>query len=130
MEFFKKKDLIIISLIIIFGAAFWLIYHGIFSREVSKAEIYYGSELVKTVELKTESDIRFTVPQNEDVVFRLYKDGSIAFEKSDCPDKICIRSGKLHIMGQTAACLPNKLILKIVPANSGGTNDLDIIVGR
>jgi hypothetical protein len=130
MEFFKKKDIIIISAIILFGITFWLIYKGIFSKEAAKAEIYYGSELVKTVELKTGSDIRFTVPQDKNVVFHLYKDGSIAFEESDCPDKICIKSGKLRMVGETAACLPNKLIMKIVPANGRGTDDIDMIVGR
>jgi hypothetical protein len=62
-------------------------------------------------------------------VFHLYEDGSIAFEQSDCPEKICIRAGKLHLPGQFAACLPNGLILKIV-ALEEDENDADIIVGN
>lgn len=93
----------------------------------AKAEIYYGSELVKTVMLNTGTDERFTVPEDEDVVFHLYADGSICFEESDCPDHICINSGRLHTVGQSAACLPNKLILKIVPMNEHTKDDVDMI---
>jgi hypothetical protein len=130
MRFFKKNDIIIIAAIILIGIVFWASYNYIFADVTAKAEIYYNSELVETIDLNTGADRRFTVPQDENVVFHLYKDGSISFEESDCPDKICIKSGKLKMVGETAACLPNKLFLKIVPKGNNSTNDIDMIVGR
>ncbi|EJO5346289.1 NusG domain II-containing protein [Clostridium botulinum] len=39
--------------------------------------------------------------------------GSIKFIDANCPDKICVKSGTLTKPGETAACLPHKLIIAI-----------------
>ena len=130
MKFYKKTDIMIVLAIVIVSLVTWGIYSFIFADKSGKAEIYYESKLVKTVVLDTGVDKTFSIPQNEHVVFHLYKDGRIKFEHSDCPDKICIKSGKLKMVGRTAACLPNKIILKIVPSKDRGEDDLDMIVGK
>ena len=129
MKFFKKVDIIIVSALILVSALTWVIYNGFFSDKPAKAEIYYGSELVKTVVLNKGTDTRFSIPQNRHVVFHLFKDGSICFQESDCPDKICIKTGRLSKVGQTAACLPNRIIMKIVPSGERNDNDVDMIAG-
>lgn len=130
MKFFKKTDILIVLAIVIIGIGLWSIYKYAFSNKPAKAEIYYNSDLVKTINLNIGVDNTFSIPQNEHVVFRLYKDGSIGFEESDCPDEICIKTGKLNRVGETAACLPNKIFLKIVPAIIHSDNDIDMIVGK
>lgn len=129
MKFFKKTDILIISIIILFCIISWIIYNLLASGKPVKAEIYYKSDLVKIIDLNSNIDKTFSIPQNEHVVFHLYKDGSIRFEESDCPDKVCIHAGKLNMVGETAACLPNEIILKIVPQNNYNENDPDIIIG-
>lgn len=129
MKFFRKIDIIIVLVLILLGIGLWVVYNNVFSKVTAKAEIYYGSELVKTIDLTAGLDECFSVPQDEHVVFRLYEDGSIAFVESDCPDKICIKSGKQKIVGETAACLPNKLIIKIVPKYGRDIDDIDMIIG-
>lgn len=129
MKFFKKSDLIIISVIIIFSIFFTFIYKNINSDKSAVAEIYYNSQLVETVDLDTGVDKSFHIPQDEHVIFHLYKDGTICFEESDCPDKICIRAGKIGIVGESAACLPNKIVLKIIPKSGYREDTADIIVG-
>ena len=114
MKFFKKTDLIVIIILLVISATAYTTYNYFAQGEDAQAEIYLGSKLMKTVDLSSGKDIMFSIPGREQVIFHLYKDGSIAFEKSDCPDQICVHSGKLHIVGQSAACLPNELILKIV----------------
>jgi len=129
MKFFKKTDIIIILGILIISGIGWGIYHYAFAGEKVKAEIYYYSELVKTIDLDTGKEESFSLPQDKNVVFHLYKDGSIAFIESDCPDKVCIRSGKLRSAGQYAACLPNGFVMKIVPKGERSPEDADIVVG-
>ncbi|MGI6731568.1 MAG: NusG domain II-containing protein [Anaerovoracaceae bacterium] len=129
-KFFKKADIVIIAIILIMSGIAWLIYQYISAGSVPKAEIYYFSELVETVELEKGNEMTFSVPQEEDVVFHLDAEGGIGFIQSDCPDQVCVRSGKLHQVGDFAACLPNGLILKIVAADSHDNNDADIIIGN
>lgn len=39
---------------------------------------------------------------------------SVYFESSDCPDKVCVATGVLSKSGEWAACLPNRVFLKVV----------------
>lgn len=130
MKFFRKSDIIILCIIVAVSLSAWVVYKNIFSRKKAMAEIYYNNQLVETVDLNKGIDKRFSIPQKKNVVFHLYKDGSIRFEESDCPDKICIKTGKLRTIGETAACIPNKIFLKIVPADSSGDNGLDAVSGK
>ncbi len=70
----------------------------------------------------------FSIEQNPNVIFHLFEDGSIRFEESDCPRKLCIRSGRLNNPGQFAACLPNGLVLKIVPLKDNNES-VDMVIG-
>lgn len=128
MKFFKKTDLIVILILLIISAAVYITYNYLAQGEEAKAEIYLGSKLMKTVSLSTGENSTFSIPGKENVAFHIYEDGNIAFEVSDCPDQICVHSGKLHIVGQSAACLPNELILKIVPQNGYNNNQNDVVI--
>ncbi len=130
MKYFKKTDVIIIMAIIAVSAAAWATYNQIYSETRLKAEIYYYSELVEAVDLSGGKEKTFSIPSNEQVVFHLYEDGSIAFEESDCPDKVCIHAGKLNRAGQFAACLPNGIVMKIIPVKEHGEDDLDLVIGN
>ena len=130
MKFVKKTDMIIIGVILVFAVLFMVLYRTKFSDQPAVAEIYYYSDLVETVKLDKKVDKIFSIPQNSHVVFHLYEDGTLRFEESDCPDKVCINTGKIGMVGQSAACLPNGLVVKIVQ-KSGRTEDtVDIIVGK
>jgi len=129
MKLFKKTDILIIALIIAAAAAIWYYYSNAVSGRPVKAEIYYYSDLVGTVELVPGTERTISVPQEEDVVLKIDTDGSIRFIQSDCPDKICIRTGRLRLAGQSAACLPNGVIVKIVPADGWKESDPDIVIG-
>lgn len=127
LRFAKKTDIIIVLSILAVSAAVWLLYSNAFADRPAKAEIYYYSKLVKTVELVKGTEKSFSVPEDRNVVFHLDKEGNIRFEQSDCPDKVCVHAGKLHMAGQSAACLPNGLVMKIVPANTRSDDDLDAV---
>jgi len=129
MKFLKKTDFVILLGVFIFCAAGWWIYQDKYRSAETVAEIYYQSELVETVDLTEHIDRRFSIPQNKNVIFHQYSDGSICFEESDCPDQICVKSGRLRTVGQSAACLPNQIILKIVSKNGRNANDPDIVIG-
>ena len=58
----------------------------------------------------------------------LTQNGRIRFYSSDCPDQICVNSGFLGRVGQTAACLPNQTIIVIEgPRN---VDDIDVFLSR
>ncbi len=127
MSWMKKRDIYLVIGMLLFAGALYGGYRLYVANLPAKAEIYYESKLIKTVLLDTGKEETFKVEESDHVTFHLYADGSIAFEHSDCPDQICVKSGKLHLVGQSAACLPNKLIIKIVPNNKNSKDDVDMI---
>lgn len=128
MRFFKKTDIPVIAGILLISLALWGWYRISYLDTPVVAAIYYDSELVEVVELNLNTEKEFRVKQQPDVVFKLHKDGSISFLKSDCKDRLCIRSGRLKTVGQSAACLPNKVSVKIIRKNKNADHDLDIVI--
>ncbi len=47
---------------------------------------------------------------------------TVMVENSNCPDKICVKTGKLTKSGQSTACVPNRVTVFIT-----GKSDIDII---
>ncbi len=128
MKFYNKYDINIIIVILLASFLSWLSYQVFFADQSPKAEIYYYSKLVRTVDLGQGIEQWFSIEQNPNVIFHLFEDGSICFEESDCPRKLCIRPGRLKNSGQFAACLPNSLVLKIVPLKDDNES-VDMVIG-
>lgn len=129
MKFFKRTDILVVLAFFAVALVIWLVMSVSNKDKAAVAEIYYHSKLVKSIDLSKATNETFSIPQNNRVVFHTYEDGSICFEQSDCPDKICVHTGRLHTVGQTAACIPNGIVLKIVPKEKYDKNDIDIIIG-
>lgn len=130
MKFAKKSDIVVIIVTIVTAILAFLLYNVLNSSkdEEKIAEIYYKNELIKQVELNTTEEYEFSVENHPNVIFKVYTNGSIEFHQSDCPDKVCINSGRLSVVGQNAACLPNFMFLKIVSANEKSDDAPDIVV--
>lgn len=41
------------------------------------------------------------------------EDGKAWLTDADCPDKLCVRQGKINKEGETITCLPNKLTVTV-----------------
>lgn len=130
MKFFRKADILIIGILLVFSLIFYVAYSHSVEDRPARAEIYYYSLLVETIDLDMGIDKTFSIPQNQNVIFHLYADGSICFEESDCPDHVCVNTGRLKMIGEYAACLPNGIILKIVPAGERADDDIDLVIGK
>lgn len=128
MKFMRKRDLIVIGALAALGLILWIFTSGAVGKQGAYAEIYYKSKLVKTVALSGGGEEKFSLEQLPNVVFELDGDGGFAFIESDCPDKICVHAGRLHLVGQTAACLPNEVYVKIV-SSQNDPDAPDLVVG-
>lgn len=117
-SFFRAKDIIVIGALLILAL---ILYIGIkyTSREGSAAEILLNNSVIKTLDLS--EDTVYSPEAFPHVVFEV-KEGAVRFRKSDCPDKICVNTGFISKEGQTAVCLPNRLVLRITG------NDVDTVL--
>ncbi|MBE6650710.1 MAG: NusG domain II-containing protein [Ruminococcaceae bacterium] len=108
-KLFQKKDIIIVAVLLCVAL---FVFFGIKKDTGERAEIWIKGELYRTYDLNEP----FELSLDNEIVIK--GNGSEAwFHHSDCPDKVCINTGKLHISGEWAACLPNETVLKIVKDN-------------
>ena len=61
--------------------------------------------------LDAEATVRVPGPLGETVVE--IKDGAVRVVSSPCPEKICIKTGRISKPGQWIACLPNRVFISI-----------------
>lgn len=48
----------------------------------------------------------------------IIRNGEAWLEDANCPDKLCVRQGKIELDGQCITCLPNKLTVTLYADNS------------
>lgn len=120
----KRSDIFVIFLTLSLIFSTFLIFRGT-SDESSVAII--------TVDKKTEKQIDLTLQENciitletEPLVTLEVKEGKIRFIDSKCPDGTCEKSGFLSKVGDTAACIPAKVIVTV---NGTDETDVDAVAG-
>ncbi|MFV0255274.1 MAG: NusG domain II-containing protein [Erysipelotrichaceae bacterium] len=113
-NFFKKREVIFMMILLLLVAIILLVWSFLFNTKGNSAIIYYGETIIYEVDLvENQPEEEFKIEGYEDVVFKLYEDGSIAFIEADCPDHVCIDTGKISQVGQVAICLPNQIMVVI-----------------
>ena len=124
-NFYSKLDMIVmggilVAALLLYGAYLFINRHS----GTATAEIIHDGAVVKTVRLDKED--MFSLQENPNVVFHV-KDNAIRFEESDCLDKLCVHTGYVNHGGQLAACLPNKLAIRIIVNSDSSPDTPDII---
>ena len=128
--FLRRGDLfIILCLLLVAGIAygvFWLFGQKHQANKILQAQILCDGKLVKTVDLTNGIDEIFSLDQRPDVTFEV-KQGKIRFINAKCPDKLCEHAGFLGTAHQTAACIPNRVSVRIVGKQS--SSNVDAVAG-
>ena len=110
---------VILAVLLLAGASFFLLIAG--SRPGAAAVITTPEGEI-TWELSRDNTWELTGRDGIPVVIEA-ADGRIRFYSSGCPDQICVHSGWLSREGQSAACIPAGIALKITDG-SGGDGDM------
>ncbi|APH17514.1 NusG domain II-containing protein [Clostridium botulinum] len=117
----KKGDKIVIYIVSILLAlsVISIIFFKFFVKsENAVAVIKQNGKIIEKVDLskvKEKRQLKINYNDKDHKGYNIIEidKGSIRFIDADCPDKVCIKSGVLKKPGETAACLPHKLIITI-----------------
>ena len=118
----KKGDIVIIAAVLVLSIL--LIIPSFIGSDTVTAVIYVDGEDYERVELGTVKERTIALDTQLHAVIKV-KGDAIYFESADCPDKLCVSSGKLTRAGETAACLPDGVVITLV----GGSDTPDAITG-
>ncbi len=105
------RDLIIIGILSLIAIALLLVPSLISPANDIQVLIYHEGKVIDRFNLKEGTARILSYEQNPEIEIQQWPDQTIAFVKSDCPDQICVNTGKLRKAGEFAACLPNNFVI-------------------
>ena len=124
----KKGDMILVIIFLV-GVLGWLLY-GVFREDTANkvAVIKIDTEIYSTIPLSGNNErqeIPLSLPGDEHAHSLIVTEKeNIWVEDSSCPDKICVKTGKISIPGQSIVCLPNKIVIYIEGAEKTKVDDI------
>ena len=89
--------------------------YGIIEVNGEEQQVINLSDVDKPYTIRIENGDEYNIIQVEQ--------GSIRVTEASCPDKDCIKIGKLDADGEISVCLPNKVIVRVVSSNSNNKID-------
>lgn len=108
--------MLLIAIVLIVAAVIFFVSEA--SAQGKTAVVTLNGEKVTEINLETAENETFTVGK---VVIEV-TDGSVSITDSDCPDKTCVKTGKLSKNGDVSVCVPNRVSVEIIGENADGVD--------
>ncbi len=118
----KKGDFAIILAILLLAGAVFLPF-ALAPTQGLTCEITQDGETVRRIRLGAGVNETITLEGAVTNTIVVEPDG-VYFASSDCPDQVCVHTGKLTRAGQTAVCLPNRVVVRLI----GARDTVDAVV--
>lgn len=108
----KRDIILVLSMVIIAAAAFLIINYAV-KKDGRYAVIKVDGQEIKTLDLNRE-ETTIEVNGYQGGVNRIViKDGKVSMTEADCPDELCVKTGKISRTGETIVCLPHRVVVEI-----------------
>ena len=121
----KKKDFILIFVVLIVIASTFGINYFVNTKSGENIEIYVDNKLYKTYSIDDEEKLKIESEEGYNIV-KIHDHGVEIIEAS-CPDKVCVHSGFITKPSESIVCLPNKIHIKITTHDGNHENEEDVI---
>ena len=118
----KWGDFVIIGAVLLLAGAMLAFFAAKASGDMLYAEVWQDDRLVERVELTDTTDRTIDLDGHNVIVL---SGKTAVMQPADCPDQVCVRTGRLTRAGQVAVCLPHRVILKLTGTSTDG---IDAIV--
>lgn len=103
----------IISLIICVSAAATYIAYRYSGGKT--AEVYSAGEKIAEIRLRNiDSPYEYPIEKDGHTNILLVEEGRISMKSADCPDKLCVKQGRISDSSRDIVCLPNKVTVKVI----------------
>ena len=122
----KLGDIVIYVAILAAACGIW-IHLALIQTDQTYGEIWLDGELYQQIKLddSTQETIQLDGKMSEVTIQAEGK--RMRFVLSECPDHTCERTGWISGVGQTAVCLPNRVMIKIT-GSTDEDNTVDVVV--
>ncbi|MBR5322635.1 MAG: NusG domain II-containing protein [Clostridia bacterium] len=122
MKKLKIGDIILISIILFITA--WVFGLRLFGFDDGKSVVVTIGDVERVYTLSENTS--FDIENNGISLTVVIENGYVFVGNSNCPEQVCAEYGKISRIGQSIACVPAHLFIKIIGEGDGG---YDLIVG-
>ena len=106
----------IVVFVVLGASALFMIWAGAHSpKTAADVEIVVSGEVVHRAPLGQNFRYEAHGPLGETPV--VCQDGYVWVEDSCCPNKLCVKTGKVRAVGQIIVCVPNEIVIRIAGAS-------------
>lgn len=120
----KPADIAFAAAIVAAAAVFMMINKSVNGGIPSKAAVFRNGEMIKELALDKDG----IYPLEEYGITVEVKNRSVAVTESDCPDKICVRTGFISSPRQAVVCLPKRISVRILDENKDEQTGVDAVI--
>ena len=115
----KKRNDFFLGAVLLLAAAVLFLGQRMVREKGAAVQVLVGNEEFGLYSLSEDQEI----PVGEGNIIAI--SGGEAFMKwADCPDKLCIHQGMISHTGESIACLPNRVTVRV---RGGAASDVDSI---
>lgn len=107
----NKRDLYLIAVVFLTAAGL-LFFRRLSAEKGTFATVEQDGRQVARLSLAEEGTYAFVCREGGTHVIRV-QDGLVRVEEADCPDQICVRQGWIGQEGETAVCLPHRILVRV-----------------
>lgn len=112
----RADIILIVSLIVLSATAFGILFA--FRERGKRVIVEVDGKIVAEYSLDEEGEYAINGGTNILVI-----EGGEAYMKSaDCPDRTCVRTGRIKYSGQTIVCLPNRVAVSVMGKDTSGVD--------
>ena len=123
--YIARRDILIIALLLIlsFGSfGYWGLTQN---AGAARVKIEVAGSLLGEYDLNEEQTIDIPGADGQVMNQVIITGGAAYMSEADCPDKICVKQGKISRLGQSIVCLPNRVVVSV---SAGQRTELDSVV--
>ena len=104
----RIADVSVIAFFLMVSLLLFLFLRG--GKEGSEVRVMVEGKEIGVYSLSKDGEYSLNGGTNTLII----KDGKAYMTDDDCPDKLCVRQGKISRNGETITCLPNKLTVTVI----------------
>lgn len=109
----KRRDIILIGAILLVAVIIFVAV-ALFAEDGGHIVVRFEGKEIAEYDLSENGEYPLLGGKNILVI----KDGKAYLTHADCPDKLCVKRGKISKNGETITCLPNKLTVTVYSSDS------------
>lgn len=107
----QKRELLLIAAILVIAGILSVAFYAVNRKPAEQVVVSVDGQTVATLDLHKDTDMTINGYGGTDRL--IIKDGYASITEASCPDKVCVRTGKIHKSGELIVCLPNRVVVTI-----------------